>query len=226
MKRLLLALLCCAPISFAQAITTGPLSALPVNKPLMLVALAVLLVVVTFIVFKRKSMPLAVTPLIVLATAAVLWQVPALKAQVMLAFTNPAGETLPITVDFDGDSQSFAAADFTNSSGDALTIRQILLPTFEECFPDGLEPLTTPPAEVFTPCSEGQVLRNNASCRVDVHSVCADLALAAATTLSPLTQNLALSVNSPAADPALAGNARLIRMENTGSAPANNVQVN
>lgn len=44
-------------------------------------------------------------------------------------------------------------------------------------------------------------------------------------TLSPLTQNLALSINSPGADPALAGNARIIRIENTGSIPANNVQV-
>lgn len=45
------------------------------------------------------------------------------------------------------------------------------------------------------------------------------------TTLSPLTQNLALSINNPGADPALAGNARIIRIENTGSIPANNVQV-
>ncbi|CZO94748.1 DUF1566 domain-containing protein [Legionella pneumophila serogroup 1] len=45
------------------------------------------------------------------------------------------------------------------------------------------------------------------------------------TTLSPLTQNLALSINSPGADPALSGNARIIRIKNTGSIPANNVQV-
>src|SRR5690606_16973272 len=129
---------------------------LPVNNPLMLVALAVLLVIAAFIVIKRTNVPLAVTPMVVLATVAVLWQVPALKAQVMLAFTNPAGETLPNTVDYDGDSQSFAAADFTNSSGAALNIRHILLPTFEQCFPDGLQALTTPPAEVFTPCAVGQ----------------------------------------------------------------------
>jgi len=45
------------------------------------------------------------------------------------------------------------------------------------------------------------------------------------TTLSPLSQNLALSINSPGADPALAGNARIIRIENAGSIPANNLQV-
>ncbi|BCA94732.1 hypothetical protein TUM19329_10930 [Legionella antarctica] len=45
------------------------------------------------------------------------------------------------------------------------------------------------------------------------------------TTLSPLTQNLALSINNPGADPALSGTARIIRIENTGSIPANNVQV-
>ncbi|HCD9576659.1 TPA: DUF1566 domain-containing protein [Legionella pneumophila] len=44
-------------------------------------------------------------------------------------------------------------------------------------------------------------------------------------TLSPLVQNLALSIKSLGADPALAGNARIIRIENTGSIPANNVQV-
>ncbi|KTD32470.1 hypothetical protein Lmor_2408 [Legionella moravica] len=45
------------------------------------------------------------------------------------------------------------------------------------------------------------------------------------TTLSPLTQNLALSINNPGADPALTGNARSIRIVNTGSLPANNVRV-
>lgn len=45
------------------------------------------------------------------------------------------------------------------------------------------------------------------------------------TTLSPLTQNLALSINAPLADPALPGNARIVRIENTGSIPANNLQV-
>ncbi|HBD7044714.1 TPA: DUF1566 domain-containing protein [Legionella pneumophila] len=47
------------------------------------------------------------------------------------------------------------------------------------------------------------------------------------TTLSPLTQNLALSIASPFpdSDPALVGNPRIIRIENTGSIPANNVQV-
>ncbi len=45
------------------------------------------------------------------------------------------------------------------------------------------------------------------------------------TTLSPLTQILALSIKSSGADPALAGNARTIRIENTGSIQASNVQV-
>lgn len=47
------------------------------------------------------------------------------------------------------------------------------------------------------------------------------------TTLSPLSQNLALSIQSPfpVSDPALTGNPRIIRIENTGSMPASNVQV-
>ncbi len=43
--------------------------------------------------------------------------------------------------------------------------------------------------------------------------------------MSPLTQNLALSINSPGATPALTGNPRIIRIQNTGAIPANNVQV-
>lgn len=45
------------------------------------------------------------------------------------------------------------------------------------------------------------------------------------TTLSASVQQLALSVNAPGADPALPGNARLIRVSNTGSSPASAVQV-
>ncbi len=45
------------------------------------------------------------------------------------------------------------------------------------------------------------------------------------TTLSPSTQNLALSINAPQANPALLGTPRLIRITNTGSIPANNLQV-
>ncbi|WP_058533989.1 InlB B-repeat-containing protein [Legionella saoudiensis] len=48
--------------------------------------------------------------------------------------------------------------------------------------------------------------------------------------LSPLTQNLLLSINSslpgaPVSDPALVGNARIIRIQNTGSLPASNLSI-
>lgn len=50
------------------------------------------------------------------------------------------------------------------------------------------------------------------------------------TTLSPLTSNLVLSINSsasgaPTSDPALIGTPRKIRIENTGSVPASNLSV-
>ncbi|MBA2657446.1 MAG: DUF1566 domain-containing protein [Tatlockia sp.] len=45
-------------------------------------------------------------------------------------------------------------------------------------------------------------------------------------TLSALTQNLALSIRAPGADPALLGIARIIRITNTGSSQANNLRVN
>lgn len=46
------------------------------------------------------------------------------------------------------------------------------------------------------------------------------------TTLAPLTSSLSLSINSPGADPALTGNPRIIRIQNTGSVTATGVQVN
>ncbi|RUR20295.1 DUF1566 domain-containing protein [Legionella sp. km535] len=46
------------------------------------------------------------------------------------------------------------------------------------------------------------------------------------TTLSPLTSNLTLSINSPALDPPLPLTPRIIRIENTGNIPALNLQVN
>jgi hypothetical protein len=46
------------------------------------------------------------------------------------------------------------------------------------------------------------------------------------TTLAALTQNLALSINAPSADPPLLGTPRIIRIENTGSVPASGIQVN
>ncbi|MBA2711424.1 MAG: DUF1566 domain-containing protein [Tatlockia sp.] len=42
----------------------------------------------------------------------------------------------------------------------------------------------------------------------------------------PLTQNLVLSIRDPNADPALVGNARIIRIRNNGAVPANNLRVN
>lgn len=46
-------------------------------------------------------------------------------------------------------------------------------------------------------------------------------------TLSPMIDGLTLSINSPypASDPSLTGTARIIRIENTGSIPASNLQV-
>ncbi|CAM2942031.1 InlB B-repeat-containing protein [Legionella worsleiensis] len=44
-------------------------------------------------------------------------------------------------------------------------------------------------------------------------------------TLSPLTQNLTLSIKSSVSDLPLAGNPRIIRIENTGTVPAVNLQV-
>lgn len=74
---------------------------------------------------------------------------------------------------------------------------------------------------------DGNVVQNGGS-SLQLNNIQANHAIEVTfnqTTLSPLTQNLALSINSPGADPALVGNPRIIRIENTGSIPASNVQV-
>jgi hypothetical protein len=94
-------------------------------------------------------------------------------------------------------------ADFVNSSGSALRITGIELPTFAQCFPDGVgnllppgQPDPDPPAS----CGVGQTLPNGAICRVDVDSICRDLAAASQATIDVAPADLNLTANGPARD--------------------------
>src|SRR5690606_32194807 len=67
-------------------------------------------------------------------------QVPSLRAQLVFAFTNPAGETLPIpaTQSIDtGNVVGFEPADYTNNAGASLNIASIIMPGFLQCFAGG-----------------------------------------------------------------------------------------
>ncbi|HEY7886014.1 MAG TPA: midcut-by-XrtH protein [Cellvibrionaceae bacterium] len=170
-----------AVLSFpAQAITTGPLNTLPVNHPLAMLLLALVLSVMAFIALRKR--PAARSMALVMGVGLVslaLWQSPALKAQLLASFSNPAGETLVfqvVQIDSGGDIAGFELEDFTNASGEPLTIRNIELPDFDACFPSGITGALLPPgaADPAPPptCTVGNTLAAGATCRVDIDSHC------------------------------------------------------
>ncbi len=178
----------------AHAITTGPLTSLPVNHPAALLVLVLVLSVSGFVILRRR--PAAASLLLVGVVCLALWQGPALKAQLLASFTNPAGETLPIPVvqfDAGGDIAGFELADFTNDSGEPLTIRRIELPDFDDCFPGGISGTLLPPGAVDPgpppACVVDMTLTAGANCRVDVDSHCRAEAAAAVslTAVNPIS---------------------------------------
>ncbi len=188
----------------AQEITTGPEASvsIPVDNPWALGLLLLAFTVCAYVVLQRRTHRVALAGLLSLGLAAgMLWQSPDLRAQVVLMFTNPAGETLPIAVHpvtSNGDIEGFEPADFVNNSGNTLRITGIELPTFARCFPDGagnLLPPGQPDPDPPASCGVGQTLPNGATCRVDVEGICRDLAAA----------NVTLTAISPNSGPAAGG---------------------
>jgi len=107
----------------------------------------------------------------------------ALQALPGNAFTNPAGQSLPIPVTAThagGYFTGFGVQDFYNGSGKDLRVNAIVPPNNAQCFTGGaqaasklLQPGT--PAAPGTPCSVGLTLADGDSCRVDVDSICRGL---------------------------------------------------
>lgn len=185
-------------LTFAQTISTGPLNALPVNNPWMLAALVLLIAACALWLLGKNRHGGVIASILLLGVAsALLWQAPALKAQALsFVFSNPNGETLPITVHYEEDASGFEAIAYTNTSGVALRIHRIELPTFEQCFPDGLLPLDSQPPIAGSLCSEGQILRNSNTCQVDVHSACEGYATGFTATISINPATLMFSENA------------------------------
>lgn len=196
-------LLALATPVFSQSITTsaGPALPVPVTNPLVLALMAVLVVALALRLLRRGGLQRTLLPLLMVgAVVGATWQSPALRAQLLAAFTNPAGETLPIPVmqiPAGGDVAGFEMADFSNASGVPLVIASLDPPVLEDCFPGGLSGSLLPAGGGggASPDACTGVLADGASCRVNVDSICRAAAEASLAMLSLTGSPLALTVN-------------------------------
>ncbi len=172
-----------ASVAGAQTITTGAAPAMveiPVDHPAALAVLALALAALaSWTLLDRRGAngtPFLWSGILLLAV----WGTPALRAQALSQFTDPAGETLPIPIlpiEVGGVVQGFERADFENASGADLLILDIEEPGFAECFPLGL----TDPLPPLSPigaglCEADAILPAGAECSVDVDTICKQLA--------------------------------------------------
>jgi hypothetical protein len=187
----LLALLAILPVTaWTQTISSGPsaVANVPVDNPLALGALLVTIALFGGWSLRRSQRARRVmSMLLVGAIVGLAGQGSGLVAQVVNAFTNPAGETLPITISpiTTGGFTGFEPADFNNSSGAALRIAAIDAPDLAECFATN-PAATLLPQGAVTPsphpvCGVGSHLANGATCRVDVEAICRGLYSSGAT---------------------------------------------
>ncbi|HEY7885558.1 MAG TPA: midcut-by-XrtH protein [Cellvibrionaceae bacterium] len=154
-------------------IVSGPLSTLPVNSPLMLIALAVALAALAWWGMRRaglRSLHSIMLPLLLVSSGVWLAASPALQAQLLVQFTNPKGQSL--SLGFSPGIEGNSVFEVANSSGVRLRIIDIQPP--EECFviinplPLGkadTQPLEKVPGPGY--CHVGDILGVNKSCIVD-----------------------------------------------------------
>ncbi len=183
-RRAGLPLLLLPALAPAQSITTAPspVAAIPVDNPVALALLLVALAIAAAFALRRGHGARRVLALLLVAGAAVgLGHGSSLMAQVVTAFTNPAGETLPIPVSpiTAGGFTGFEPADFTNSTGQPVRITAIVLPDAMQCFATNaantLLPAGSPISSPYPACAQGTLLALGARCRVDVEAVCRSL---------------------------------------------------
>ncbi|TQL82942.1 midcut-by-XrtH protein [Delftia sp. HK171] len=215
----------------AQSITVAPAAAvaataIPVDNPWSLLALAIGLAMAAWLVLRNRQHR---TLFMALCTSAIvcatLWHSPDLRAQLTGSFTNPAGETRPLLVAQivnGGNINGFSAEDFTNDSGVALKITAIQPPNLNQCFPSGfthLMPPGAPPASPPPLCAVGNTIAPNGTCRVNVETICRAEAAQATAGASPTT----LSVPGAGLSFA-AGSTGTVNVSNSGGSAALNVQ--
>ncbi|WP_051235942.1 midcut-by-XrtH protein [Ottowia thiooxydans] len=187
----------------AQTISTSPaaaplapLTAVPVDNPLALAALFLVLVFAGWWSLRRSRGAQRVVSLVLVgALAGLAGHSSGLMAQALNAFTNSSGETLsigvvPITA---GGFTGFQPADFSNASGVALRIEAIDPPDLAECFATNpantLLPPGVPVPSPHPACTVGATLATSAVCRVDVEAICRALVPEPAATLTAISPN-------------------------------------
>lgn len=207
-----IALLLPASSVFGQSITSSPVASpmaapVPIDNPLVpgLLFVLILALALRFSRPGRRRQSL-LSLLLLCGTLGTVWQIPALRAQLQNAFTDPQGETLPILVSpilSGADVAGFERADFSNASGVPLTISSVVSPTFNDCFPGGLNGVLLPGggngSNPPDNCSAGLVLTDGTACRVDVDSICRVRAEANVAQLSITGSPLTLTINGPTA---------------------------
>lgn len=170
----LLAVVLTPAFSHAQSVSSGPLSALPVNSSWMIIALILGLAAVAWWSFRRagaRSLHSALAPLVIVVGAGWLTVSTELGAQLLVQFTDPKGETLFLPYS-EGEDEYF---EVTNSAGVSLRITNIEPP--ESCgiilLPPGKPDIATSdaaPAEKSAApadCEVGSVLAVSESCVID-----------------------------------------------------------
>ncbi|HEY7885559.1 MAG TPA: midcut-by-XrtH protein, partial [Cellvibrionaceae bacterium] len=153
---------------------------LPVNSPMMLLALALALAALAWWGMRRagvRSVHSIMVPLLLVSSGVWLASSPELRAQILVQFTNPQGQSLNLPYN-PGEGDTFF--EVTNSSGVRLRITDIIPP--EECLiidgPENLKPGAAPAEKAMDPgslkcsacleyCEVGYVLGNNQSCVID-----------------------------------------------------------
>ncbi len=216
-----------APV-FGQSITSSPLASepaipVPVDSPLMLALVAVLLLALALRVLHKDRLRRALLSVLVVGcVVGAAWQSPVLRAQLLSAFTDPQGETLPIPVvqiSSAGDVAGFELADFENASGVPLVISNVDEPGFEDCFPNGLSGELLPGAGggSASPGACTGVLAEGESCRVDVDSICRAAAEANVAVLSLSGSPLTLTANGSAAAMTVTNTSAQVTATNIGS---------
>ncbi len=185
-----------ATAASAQSITTGPASVthVPVDHPAALALLLATLALAAWRLLRHGHGPHRLSSwLLVAAIAGWAAHGAGLMAQVVSAFTNPAGETRPIAVSpiTAGGFTGFQPADFSNNAGQALKITALVLPDYAQCFAvnpaNTLQPAGAPTPSPHPACAVGQTITAGASCRVDVETVCRGLIVAVLPTLTAVS---------------------------------------
>lgn len=200
----------------AQVISTSSASVanVPVDNPVALGLLLIVMAVAGWWSLRRSyGVRRVLSLLVVVALVGLAGQGAGIMAQVVSAFTNPAGETQPIAVSpiTAGGFTGFQPADFSNGSGATLKITALVLPTFAQCFATNpantLLPAGAPIPSPHPACSVGAVLLNGASCRVDVEANCRALYAASITltAISPISGSASGGVGVTLTGTGLAG---------------------